>query len=1010
VSWLALRATERLEDVVTRKQHEQVIGITMTNDLFEHRSEEAKHPQICEPMSTTIYVTTATTMYEKRTSLQALEHIIHSVQDGTYDNIIRNIRATTDDDKRKQLKRDCLPVFYPSIRLSVDGKVDDDSDPTGIIQFDIDKNDNLNLDFALLKHEVMQHSACCYAFQSPSGGLKFGMVTDFIRAPDETTDTMKYRFKVAYKLCLQHIWQHCTVPFAADDSSNKIRQSCFLSHDPQAFFRDDCTAVHINDQCHINPVMLAGSSMDASADEAEVRLALDQIPRTLPYGDRTKVNLCVLSMLGRAGIPVLMVHWQKDDKVTLLQQLEDCFKGAQYGSIGQLWKCAEEHGYKPPTGKKRWTLQPEPCDFALAPLATPEQATAALQSIVRDFVHNKQSQFVNVTAGAGKTRTVLEALSREIRHTDKVLFLVPTHQLAAEIVEAYNEIRRRDIANTNNLRGKIQRGTVIALQGKEKLCENRNAYEVFKQAKVSMPPIYCSNDCQMRGDCLYTAQFDNPWANIRVMTHQEWTNEQAAWFNGRKEYKDGFEPRKNRFGWSPDFIIIDENIFTMSKPLHEPASSRFSSISLIINSVRSGNALKDAIWAHRQQVLQDGAQNSRPKKPAFKSVEDYVRACNRNSQQQAYSAVLAQLVDYCLFDDENLLDGLWIEDDRINWLEMRSAAARYTGIPTLYLDATASKNVVQRLLPGVHFHQVAVRQRSGVRLLQLADTTLTKKFLTDPEKLGNVIDGLKAIVQQYQRVGLITYKSIGTDEEFDATLAEAIGADCWNHFGNLRGMNNFEEVDCLLVVGRYSLPPAVSANYARVIFGHHAEWSPTYADLPVRMKDGRTFKLNTSVADNEFHQAIYEHFSLSETLQAIGRGRPVHGSKKDIYVFSNENLTTNTEITEFFPYERYFDRPEKPVKRQTPLITPDVLEVVKRRGFVQNKESFLKEDLALKKSQVKEKRQQIEEELIAAGAAKMDLLVRYRKGSEKQRPYFIFGDTMKLEQALLEKGERLIVT
>jgi hypothetical protein len=685
-------------------------------------------------------------------------------------------------------------------------------------------------------------------------------------------------------------------------------------------------------------------------------------------------------------------------------------KGAQYGSIGQLWKCAKEHGYKPPTGKKRWTLQPEPYDFQLAPLATPEQATADLQSIVRDFVHNKQSQFVNVTAGAGKTRTVLEALSREIRHTDKVLFLVPTHQLAAEIVETFNEIRRHDIADADNLRGKIQRGTVIALQGRKKLCENRKAFELFDQAKVSMPPPYCENKCYLRGDCQYTAQFDNPWINIRVMTHQEWRNEQGAWFNGRKKEEGGFQPRREGLGWKPDFIVIDEDIFKMPPaPNHESTSSRFGSIPLIIASVKNGSPLKDAVWAHRHQVLQDGTQNSRPKTPAFGSIEEYIKACNRNKRQQTYSAVLARLVEYCLLDDESLLDGLWVENDKINWLEMRSAAARYSGIPTLYLDATASQAVVQRFLPGVHFHQIAVRQRSDVRLFQLCDKTLTKSFLASPENLATVICGLKAIVQKYGRVGLITYKRIGADENFAATLREAVGAACSNHFGNIRGMNTFEDVDCLLIVGRYSLPPAVSANYAKAIFDHHAEWSENYADLPVRMKDGRTYKLNSNVADNEFHQAIYDHFSLSETLQAIGRGRPVHGSKKDIYVFANENLSTNTEVAGFFTYDDYFYRPQAPFKRQTALIAPDVLEEVKQRGFVQNKESFLKEDLALKKSQVKEKRGQIEEELIAAGAIKLDLTVRYQKGSKTQRSYFIFDDTTKLEQALIDKGECLIV-
>lgn len=960
-------------------------------------------------MSNTVYVTIAATMRDTPSKCQSIEDIIRSVQDGTYDNIIRHIRETADDAKRKELKGNSLPVFYPSIRFSGNGEVYDNSEPTGIIQFDIDKKDNQNLNFGRLKDEVMQHPACCYAFQSPSGGLKFGIVTDFIRAQDETIDAMKSRFKVAYRLCLQDVREHCTVPFTTDDTSNQIRRSCFLSHDPQAFFRDNCTAVHLNDQCHINPTMPSRSAASTTADEAEVRLALDQIPRTLPYGDRTKVNLCVLSMLGRLGIAVLKAHWQTDDKVKLFQQLEDCMKGAQYGSIGQLWKCAKEHGYKPPTGKKRWTLQPKPYDFQLAPLATPEQATADLQSIVRDFVHNKKSQFVNVTAGAGKTRTVLEALSREIRHTDKVLFLVPRHDLAAEIVDSYNEIRRHDIANADNFRGKIQRSTVIALQGKEILCENRVAFELFNKANVSMPPTFCSNECQMRGDCRYTTQFDNLWINIRVMTHQEWLNEQAAWFNGRKEEKGNLQPRREGLGWKPDFIVIDEDIFKMPDPIYESVASRFGSISLIIASVRGGNLLKDAVLEHRHQVLQDGAQNSRPKTPAFKSAEEYIKACNRNKRQKTYSTVLNRLVEYCMVEDEILLDGMWVENDRINWLETRSAATRHTVIPTLFLDATASQDVVQRLLPGVQFHRIAVRQNSAVQLFQLWDKTLTNKYLSDPDNLNTVVLGLTSIARRYQRVGLITYGKVGEDKNFATTLGEAVGAVHSKHFGDLRGLNMFEDVDCLLVVGRYSLPPAVSANYARAIFGHHAEWSQNYADLPVRMKDGRTFKLNTYVADNEFHQAIYEHFSLSETLQAIGRGRPVHGSKKDIYVFSNENLTTNTEVSEFFPYERYFDRPEKPVKRQTALITQDILEAVKRRGFVQNKEKFLIEQLVLKKYQVKEKKQQIEAELIAAGAVKIDLMILYERGSKYRRSYFIFDDTTKLEQALLEKGERLIV-
>jgi len=957
-------------------------------------------------MSKTIYTSAATSIYEAPTEQQSIELIIQSVRDGTYKRIVSRIRATQDKDQRNRLKEASLPVFYPTIRLSADGSLGEDSEPTGVVQFDIDMKDNPKLDVPLLKREITQHPACLYALTSPSGGLKFGILTDFIRPAGQTSDMMKRRFKIAYRVCLQHVLEHCSVQLIDDVSMLNIRQSCYLSYDPDAYFEAECVALHINDQCEIIPV---SPVMGTTTDESAIQLALDQIPRILPYADRLSINLCILWMLGRPGIALLMNHWQKDDRVKLSLQLEDHLKDATFGSIALLWHFAHQHGYAPPRGTKRRNEPPVPHDYILDPLFTPEQATAKLQSVVRDFVTNKESHFINVTAGAGKTRAVLEALSREIDYTDKVLFLVPTHQLASEIVDAYNEIRRQDIDNATDLRSKTRRATIIALQGRKTLCENQEAKKIFG-SDISIPPLYCSNYCQFRGDCAYTAQF-NAWSNIRVMTHSEWTNEQSAWFNGRKFTNGGFEPNGKRFRWIPDFIVIDEDILKLPpKPVTASISSPYSSIRLIIESVKSGSQLKDAVWAHRRQVLQDSTKNLPSKAPPLtSSPESYVDGYKQNKASSNYSRVLAQLENFCRYDDASFLEGIWVDGDVINWLELPTAAARYNRIPTLYLDATANRTVVHRLLPDVHFHQIAVRQNDDVHLFQLSDTTLSQGFLKEPDNLAAVIDGLKVIVKGYAKVGVITYKTIGSDDNFAATLAAAIGAHQWMHFGNLRGMNSLEDVDCLLIVGRYFVPPQVTADHARAIFDHHTEWMQNYADLPVRMKDGRTFKLNSAIADDALHQAVYEHSSLSETLQAIGRGRPVHGSKKDIYVFSNENLTTNTEVTAFFPYERYFERAVAPPKPPTALLTAEALEKVKQRGFVQWIEGDLVEQLKLTKGQVKPKvkKQQIEAELIANGAATMDVVVRYSKGNTGPRTYMVF-DVVKLEKALAQDGERLI--
>ncbi|MBF3544646.1 DEAD/DEAH box helicase family protein [Burkholderia pseudomallei] len=956
-------------------------------------------------MSATIYTRVAPSMYATTaTTLQSIEDIIESVRSGTYENRIRRIREANDDDERKALKRATLPVFYPTVLPSADTRLDEDSDPTGIVQFDIDKKDNYGLDVDELYTAVMKHPACIYAFKSPSGGLKFRLLTDFARTPGEPIDITNRRFKIAYRICLQVIQQHCGTRFHDDPDANRLRQSCFLSHDPDAFFRADCIPLAVSDQCHVPP---PAPFTATEADITSVQMLLDHIPRDLPYGDRFKVNVCVLKMLGRSGTTLLMNHWQKEDRTELARQLEDALSGAKYGSVYMLQSYAAEYGnYKPSNGgAARRHIQPEPYDYALPPLSTPAEATAELQSIIREFVTGKASHFIKVTTGAGKTRTVLEALSREVGHNAKVLFLVPTHDLGEQIVHAYREIRAADVASADTLRGKLQRPTIVKFHSRKTLCENKQARENLEEFGISIPLQYCLSQCPHQGVCEYTLQF-NPTANIRVMTHNEWINEQSAWFNGsRTTDKGGTEPNGNRSPWVPDYIVIDEDILRLGKVQTEPTSQRFPSIARIILDVNSGKSLQDAIWNHCEQVILDATKNTKPETPPLNvPLAQYRAAYRKNQHDSQYSEIVARLERYIQSDDPTLLDGMWVEDNAIRWLPLPAPAERYEGIPTLYLDATAHPAVVQRLLPGVQFHAIAVRQHDDVRLFQLSNKTITKRWLGEkPENITDLVDGLIEIAKPYTNIGLITYKQIGDDSNFAAALAKKIGASHHAHFGDLRGIDAMKNVDCLLVVGRHTLTPKDIREYARALFASDAESEkPIYADLPVRMKDGRTFRLNSLIPKDPWHQVVYEHTSQSETLQAIGRARPVHGPKKDIYVFANENLSINTEVAGFFPFEQHFKQP-------VPLITSEALQRVRDRGFIQLMPKDLTHLLGLTAHQVKasEKQEQIASELVASGAARFDVTIKHKKGKLGKPTYLVF-EMAALERHLADKGTRII--
>jgi len=956
-------------------------------------------------MSATIYTLVAPSMHPtSETARQSIEDIIESVRSGTYADRIRRIRQASNDDERKKLKRDTLPVFYPTVLPSVDTRLGEDSEPTGIVQFDIDRKDNHGLDVNELCAKVVKHSACIYAFKSPSGGLKFGLLTDFTRTHGEPIEITNQRFKIAYRLCPQLDVRFCGIPFHDDSDANKLRQSCFLSHDPEAFFRADCIPLAVNDQCHVPPPAPLTAT---EGDIASVQILLDYIPRDLPYDDRFKVNVCVLKMLGRSGITLLMNHWQKKERAELEQQLEDALRGGTYGSIYMLQSYAKKYGNYVPSngGTARRYIQPKPYAYALPPLSTPAEATASLQAIIRECVTSKTSHFVKVTTGAGKTRTVLEALSSEVGHDAKILFLVPTHDLGDQIIKTYNEIRASDIAHAETLRGKLQRPSIVKFYSRKAFCENKEACENLEEFGISIPLQYCLSRCPHQGVCNYTLQF-NTMANIRVMTHNEWINDQSIWFNGsRTTDQGGTEPNGSRFPWVPDYIVIDEDILRLGKVQEESQSRRFPSIGRIIASVHDGSLLTDAVWKHYEHVLRDAAKNKKPETPSPNlPLKKYRKAYLENRRDSEYSEIVARLESYLRSDDPALLDGMWVGDDTINWLPLPAPAERYEGIPTLYLDATAHPTVVKRLIPGVQFHSIAVWPPKVVRIFQLSNKTITKGWLTEaPENIPNLVEGLIEVAKPYKNVGLITYMNIGDDRDFAATLAKKIGVSHYAHFGDLRGMDTMKEVDCLLVVGRHMLLPKDTQDYARALFSCEAELErPIYADKPVRMKDGRTFQLNSMIPKDPWHQVVYEHTSLSETLQAIGRARPVHGPKKDIYVFANENLSINTEVVEFFPFEQYFKQPVS-------VITPEALERVRDRGFVQLMPQDLTTLLGLTPHQVKgsEKQKQIADELVLNGADWIEATVRFEKGKVGQQTYLVFN-IAALKRHFDEKGARVI--
>ena len=942
-----------------------------------------------------------TKIWERDVKTLPFEEVIASISSEKYASEIQHIREVQETEKQS-LKQELLPAFFPTVHLGNDNKLDDFSSPTGIIQFDIELKDNPECDFISLRKEIQSFKETYYLFNSPSGGLKFGILTDFNKHDDEDLESVKERYKLAYSLTKDSFTNQLKCQF--DDSVGNLKWACYLSSDKEAYFNPHSLKYIVDSKCIYSPPNFSISMTFQPLYGKQVEDLLNYVPKDYRYTQRLPVNFAVMSEIGRAAVPLLYSHWTTVSRKKLMDDLESQCRlveqGKISGNIGVLVNIAKQNGWIPPkTGKQRKQLQPQQTDFKLNPLLSPEEAEKYLIDIINAFFVDKKSRFINFSTGAGKTYTLIKVLE-QLGLFKKILLLVKTHELAEEIKEKFSEVRRertKNLSDIERLKDTGKKIKVALFRGRNELCEYETKNNEYKKAGIPMPADQCS-DCWSDADCRYIEQFNRPLQNVRIMTHNEYFNQPSKYFSGTDA---SGKPRKR--GWVPEFIIIDENVFEKEQDFIETSSSRLKSIRMIIHAVFNGENLKVAVKNNCESLFQDSILNKKQKKPLFKNSKQYITAINNiKNSKYTYSPILRNLLLYVSSEDESYLHGMRVNKNGDALLQsiIKPISKRHQGIPTLYLDATANESVIKAMLPDVEFISINVKTKPDINLYQLSNITLTQEYLSDEKNLETVINGLSNLLKKYKNPGLITYMNPKiNDNSFDKYLSEKIGITHYTHFGNLRGINKFSDVDCLIILGRYCINLKVLEEYTYAIFNRPRQEGREYLDSPVRMKDGSVKLINSQINGDSITRAVSDHFSQSETLQAIGRGRMVYGSPKDIYYLSNEYIGPNIEVTGFLKYEDIFS--EKYLNKK-------ILEHVSALGYIRDVQRELIKHLGLTTSEVEKHREQIKADLIHDGFVHSIVKYTDKYRTKKEATYFI-KDEKKLEEYLKLSGFKKIL-
>jgi hypothetical protein len=653
---------------------------------------------------------------------------------------------------RRDFKITNLPAFFPTVWLnqSHTNALTETAIPTGLVQFDLDAKDNLEVDFEAVTQCLLSIPELVYLFESPSSGLKFAIKTNFHQHPGDSIQVTRHRYQEAYRLTKSFILNRIPHDILLDDAVGTLKFACWMAHDPNAFFNPNSETLSIDDQCFCPEKPRQEFRTYECPSLNRVKELLAVIPRQSPYDYRVKINSAVFNSVGPVAINLLLGHWDTDQPEKLLRDVKYLTEAEHrtVHGIGYLYNEARKFGYPTPAqGRQRKSQVPrtlvevlDETNQWIPPSQPVEEVRNEIKLAVETFIEKRQDTCIVSSGGIGKSQQILECL-RTIPHQTKVLYICRDHQLIDELIRKFNSIPRQ-MKHTSS---------ITHIRGRMLACERPDLVEDYKQAGAFIPANQCIKSCPLLDTCRYIKQF-NEFGNIRMMTMNE--------LNGTSSVFDKF---------SPDLIIIDEDWISIETAC-EDRMSPWQSIRDILDDCGRGVPLEQAIEDNHNQIIVDAIRQKR-NRVIFRNTQQYLRDVK---SCPPVSLVLAKLAEAVKTDSG--AGNIYVDHDRLIFSRIKAIQEKYASVPKLFLDATANERIVKQILPGIHWIDLVAKKQSDIRIFQAGNFNVTKQWLSENHHSSTLADGLHRMIREkgYQNVGLITYLNIPGKQNFDRYLASLI--------------------------------------------------------------------------------------------------------------------------------------------------------------------------------------------------------------------------------------------
>jgi len=554
-----------------------------------------------------------------------------------------------------------------------------------------------------------------------------------------------------------------------------------------------------------------------------------------------------------------------------------------------------------------------------------QNAQQKLNGIIKSFFDDPRDIALRAPAGIGKTTGVGMYLPKQWLEGKKIELYLPTHALAAEVVKKLHYVPHAK-AKFPFMKGVPSGIEWQIIRGRDRDSGDENVAQCYKVKVVevltakglAIYPNVCHSgktECNYYGNCGYIRQFQGEW-DVRVFPQ--------AYLGLDRFFLD-----KDL----PDGAIIDESFYAGMligvNPLEKGVP--FTKIQqsycsddlkkLLINTPPNAPLLGYLRKQMGEDQLMDEIESAIALSEDFAKVDSLV-GLPEEDQYKAAKALpeksnigkFLEVLRTELSTGRDKAHGIRVNKDNNGFrLCYRRPISRFVSAgeqaakktPVLAIDADLNEQVHGQFFSDFEYHEIKVKRKS--RVIQCHSTKCSKNSLLDKEIGAGKRAEVQKIIDRVTKdkaalvVGAQAITGNQTAEEKIPSLVTVPEGSALAHFGGIRGIDTYKELDAVIIIGRNQPPIAALEAVAGALWYDSDE--PLILDVENLLEEPRGYStttglvtgVNVSVHPDPRIQILHELIREAESLQAVDRLRLIHGEKKDVYLLSNLVLDTDVD-------------------------------------------------------------------------------------------------------------------